>query len=59
MLLSQTATAEQDGQDGQGRAGRVAVRHVHGNAYAITVRGHQVLTDQPAADGGSDGLVQH
>jgi uncharacterized OsmC-like protein len=57
MLLSQTATAEQDGQDGQDRAGRVAVRHVHGNAYAITARGHQVLTDQPSADGGSDAAV--
>jgi uncharacterized OsmC-like protein len=54
MLLSQAATAEQDGQAGQDRAGRVAVRHVDGDAYAITVRGHQVLTDQPAADGGSD-----
>ena len=54
MLLSQAAAAEQVGQDGQDRAGRVAVRHVDGGAYAITARGHQVLTDQPAADGGSD-----
>ena len=57
MLLSQAATAEQDGQDGQDRAGRVAVRHVDGDAYAITARGHQVLTDQPSADGGSDAAV--
>jgi putative redox protein len=54
MLLSQAAAAEQDGQD---RPGRVAVRHVGGDAYAITARGHQVLTDQPVADGGSDAAV--
>ena len=57
MLLSPAATAEQDGQDGQDRAGRVAVRHVDGDAYAITARGHEVLTDQPVADGGSDAAV--
>jgi putative redox protein len=54
VLLSQAAEAEQDGQD---RPGRVAVRHVGGDAYAITARGHQVLTDQPVADGGSDAAV--
>ena len=54
VLLSQAAAAEQDGQEGQDRPGGVAVRHVDGDAYAITARGHEVLTDQPVADGGSD-----
>jgi len=53
-LLSQAAAAERDGQDGQDRPGRVTVRHVEGDAYAITARGHCVLTDQTAADGGKD-----
>jgi len=51
VLLAQAAAAEQDGQD---RPGRVTVRHVDGDAYAITARGHEVLTDQPVADGGRD-----
>jgi len=46
-----------DGQDRQDRPGRVTVRHVDGDAYAITAREHQVLTDQPVADGGSDAAV--
>ena len=50
-LLSQAAAAEQDAQD---LPGRVAVRHVDGDAYAITVRGHDMLTDQAVADGGKD-----
>jgi len=50
-LLSQAAAAEQDMQDGPGR---VTVRHVDGDAYAITARGHGLLTDQAAADGGKD-----
>ena len=50
-LLSQAAAAEQDAQD---LPGRVAVRHVDGDAYAITVRGHGMLTDQAVADGGKD-----
>jgi len=56
-LLAQAAAAEQDGQDRQDRPGRVTVRHVDGDAYAITAREHQVLTDQPVADGGSDAAV--
>src|SRR6516162_11674745 len=50
-LLSQAAAAEQDAQD---LPGRVTARHVDGDAYAITARGHAMLTDQPAADGGTD-----
>ena len=51
-LLSQAAAAEPDGQEGRDRPGRVTVRHVDGDTYAITARGHGVLVDQPAADGG-------
>jgi uncharacterized OsmC-like protein len=50
-LLSQAAAAEQDAQD---LPGRVAVRHVEGDAYAITARGHGMLTDRAVADGGKD-----
>jgi putative redox protein len=53
-LLSQAAAAEQDGQNVQDRPGRVIVRHVNDDAYAIITRGHTMLTDQPVADGGSD-----
>jgi len=50
-LLSQAAAAE---QDAQALPGRVTVRHVDGDAYAITARGHAMLTDQAVADGGTD-----
>jgi putative redox protein len=50
-LLSQAAAAEQDSQD---RPGLVTVRHVDGDAYAITARGHGVLADQTVGDGGKD-----
>jgi len=50
-LLSQAAAAE---QDAQALPGRVTVRHVDGDAYAITARGHGMLTDQAVADGGKD-----
>jgi putative redox protein len=53
-LLAQAAAAERDGQDRQDRPGRVTACHVEGDAYAITARGHVVLTDQAAADGGTD-----
>jgi len=53
-LLSQAAAAEPDGQEGRDRPGRVTVRHVDGDTYAITARGHGVLVDQAAADGGHD-----
>ena len=53
-LLSQAAAAEQDAQDGQDLPGLVTVRHVGGDAYAITARGHGVLTDLAVADGGKD-----
>ncbi len=53
-LLSQAAAAEQESGAQAGPAGQVAVRHVAGDAYAISVRGHAVLVDQPAAGGGQD-----
>ncbi len=56
-LLSQAAAAERDCRDGQDLPGRVTVRQVSGDAYAVTARGHSVLTDQPVADGGQDAAV--
>lgn len=53
-LLAEAAAAEQEAGTGSEPAGRVAVRHVAGDAYAISVRGHLVLVDQPASDGGQD-----
>jgi putative redox protein len=53
-LLSQAAAAERDGQAASDPPGRVAVRHIDGDQYAVTARGHEVLVDQPAADGGGD-----
>lgn len=62
-LLSQAAAVGQNGQGrqdgqngqaGQDRADLVTVRHVEGDAYAITARGHGLLVDQRVADGGRD-----
>jgi len=53
-LLAEAATADQEAGSRTEPAGRVAVRHVAGDAYAITVRGHAVLVDQPTRDGGED-----
>jgi uncharacterized OsmC-like protein len=53
-LLSQAAAAEHECGSDPGPAGQVMVSHVSGDAYAITVRGHSVLVDQPEADGGQD-----
>ena len=53
-LLAEAAAAEQDAGAEHEHAGRVAVRHVAGDAYAISVRGHAVLVDQPVRDGGQD-----
>jgi putative redox protein len=53
-LLAEAAAAEQDVSAGSEPAGRVAVRHVAEDAYAISVRGHAVLVDQPVRDGGQD-----
>ena len=53
-LLAEAAAAEQEAGGRSDSAGRVAVRHVAGDAYAITVRGHGVLVDQPVSNGGQD-----
>jgi len=56
-LLAQAEAAERDVQAGGDPPSRVAVRHVDGDVYAISARGHQVLVDQPVADGGQDAAV--
>jgi putative redox protein len=53
-LLTEAAAAEQDTDAAREPADQVAVRHVAGDAYAISVRGHAVLVDQPVRDGGQD-----
>lgn len=53
-LLAEAAAAEHETRAGGEPAGQVAVRHVASDAYAITVRGHVVLVDQPVRDGGQD-----
>ena len=53
-LLAEAAAAEQQAGADTEPAGRVTVRHVAGDAFAITVRGHAVLVDQPVRDGGQD-----
>ena len=39
---------------GAGDAHEMEVRFVTGEAYAVTVRGHRVVVDQPADTGGQD-----
>ncbi len=56
-LLSQAEAAERDCQAGSDPPGQVAVRHVDGDMCAISARGHEVLVDQPVADGGRDAAV--
>jgi len=56
-LLAQAEAAERAGQAGGDPAGPVAVRHVGGDLYAISARGHEVLVDQPVAHGGRDAAV--
>jgi putative redox protein len=53
-LLTEAAAAEQDTDTAREPADQIAVRHVAGDAYAISVRGHAVLVDQPVRDGGQD-----
>jgi uncharacterized OsmC-like protein len=54
VLLSQAAAAERELGAQAGPARQITARHAGGDAYAITVRGHTVLVDQPEADGGQD-----
>ncbi|HTZ92671.1 MAG TPA: OsmC family protein [Streptosporangiaceae bacterium] len=53
-LLTEAAAAEKDARTGGEPVGRVAVRHVADDAYAISMRSHSVLVDQPVPDGGQD-----
>jgi uncharacterized OsmC-like protein len=53
-LLAEAAAAQQQTGGGSEPAGQVDVRHVAGDAYAMTVRGHAVLVDQPVRDRGQD-----
>lgn len=32
----------------------LSVRHLDGDRFTVAIRGHQVLVDQPVADGGTD-----
>jgi uncharacterized OsmC-like protein len=53
-LLAEAAAAEQQTGAGSEPGARVNVRHVAGDSYAISVRGHAVPVDQPARDGDQD-----
>ncbi len=54
-LLEQAAAAEHGTGPGPATAaGTVEVAHADGESYAITTRGHVLLTDQPASSGGKD-----
>ncbi|QYC38162.1 OsmC-like protein [Nonomuraea coxensis DSM 45129] len=54
-LLAQAAAVERDGQEAA--PGRVEVTHAGGEAYAIAVRQHTLLADQPADVDGDDGAA--
>ena len=51
-LVQQAAAAETGTADAP--AGQVEVSYLGGESYAIATRGHTLLTDQPAAAGGTD-----
>ncbi|MGO8960170.1 MAG: OsmC family protein [Streptosporangiaceae bacterium] len=55
-LLGQAAAADRDARTGPAGPEQeaIVVAHVGGDAYAITTRGHVMLTDQPASAGGQD-----
>ncbi len=53
-LLAEAAAAEQEAGAGGEAAGQVTARHVAGDVYAVTVRGHALLVDQQVRDGGRD-----
>ena len=53
-LLAQAAAAKRESAPVTGQPGTVTVRHISGDAFAVTARGHALLVDQPAADGGQD-----
>ncbi|WP_329560489.1 OsmC family protein [Kitasatospora sp. NBC_01266] len=51
LLLQQAARVDGTGAEADRRITAVGVE---GDVYAVTVRGHLVTVDQPAADGGTD-----
>jgi uncharacterized OsmC-like protein len=51
-LVQQAAAAE--GGTADAPAAQVEVSYLGGESYAISTRGHMLLTDQPAAAGGAD-----
>ncbi|MFY1632420.1 OsmC family protein [Solwaraspora sp. WMMB335] len=48
--VTATATPPREGSSGSA----LTVRHVDGESYAVEVRGHRVLVDQPVSGGGTD-----
>ncbi|MER7468617.1 hypothetical protein [Streptomyces sp. NPDC097981] len=52
-VVSDTATEKSAPQQPDG-VHRLVVTHVNGDAYDVDVRGHRVLVDQPAHEGGAD-----
>ena len=54
-LLRQAAAAEHPDTDAA--TGQVVASYVGGETYAVTTRGHAVLTDQPATAGGDDAAM--
>ncbi len=54
-LLGQAAAAERAGSDP--RPGHVQVSYLGGESYEIATRGHSVLTDQPASQGGEEAAM--
>jgi putative redox protein len=63
-LLQQAATDGEfpgrgtaDSRTAAGTASPVEVSYVDGESYAITTRGHAMLTDQPATGGGADAAM--
>lgn len=56
-LLAQAAAIDRSAANGaasDGVEGRMEVTHAGGESYAITIRGHTVLADQPTRSGGGD-----
>jgi uncharacterized OsmC-like protein len=54
-LLQQATAAE--GRTAEGAASQVEVRYLGGESFAVSTRGHTLLTDQPATAGGADAAM--
>jgi putative redox protein len=53
-LFGQAAAADRDAGPASPTQDTIMVAHAGGDSYAITTRGHMMLTDQPASAGGQD-----